>query len=101
MKWLLFASMPAGMFAATDSGLPGWALALVGVATFIAVATKQLVPGWVYKDLAERLAAEEADNARLTATLLNTQPTTIAALQESTKLVNDLSAELRVLRRAT
>lgn len=85
--------------AAGSDGLPGWAQVGIALGVAVSVATKQLVPGWVYADMCVRLINSESENKRLTQTLLDTQPKTIAALEASNRLVEDQAAELRVLRR--
>lgn len=102
MRWLfaLLVGPPAAIAAANGDGLPGWAQVVLSLAAVLAVATKQLVPGWIYSEQRTRLETTEAENKRLTQTLLETQPKTIAALEASSRTVDEAMAELRVLRRA-
>lgn len=100
MKWLALIALPTTVVAAAEGdGLPGWAQIVIAIILFLGIATKQLVPGWVYNDMRSRLDSTEAENKRLTQTLLDSQPKTIAALEASTRMVDQAMAELRVLRR--
>jgi len=96
---LLLLVVPAGLLATVSGdGLPGWAQVAIVLAGMLSIATKQLVPGWVYNELRVRLVGAEADNKQLTATLLDTQPKTVMALEASTRAIAEAMAEMRVYR---
>jgi hypothetical protein len=84
---------------AAESELPSWAqwgvLGLV-VAGFVA---RQLVPGWLYSDVKAENQVLRQENKELVQLVLETQKSTIPALEEASKAVNEAMTELRYLRR--
>lgn len=87
------------IFAAETDGLPAWAQVLLGIALFIGVITKQLVPGWMYQDLKaenQQLRQDVKDGVKRE---LETQPKVIAAMEAHSKTLDDAMTEIRLLRR--
>lgn len=80
-------------------GLPPWAQVLIVLAGFIALVTKQIVPGWFYKELKQENQELKADNKHLVELMLETQKATLPALEAGTAAVKDAMDEIRYLRR--
>jgi len=94
-----FAVGAVGVIAYEEGGLPPWAQVLAGLVILAGMATKQLVPGWVYNELRDRLEKAEARVTELTDKNLSTQETVLPALKESSLAVKEAMEELRFQRR--
>lgn len=94
-------------YASQTDLLPPWAQ--YGILGFIIIGflTRQIVPGWHYRDREEEVKLLRAENSRLIDLILETQAKTLPALQEGTKALqeahdelNSTRAELRRMREA-
>jgi hypothetical protein len=91
--------IPIGVIAQeTAPALPPWASWGVLGLVIAGIITRQLVPGWSYNDLKVENKELKADNTRLVNLVLDTQKSTIPAIEASTSAVADAIAEIRALR---
>lgn len=88
----------AYLFAAESDGLPGWAQVCIALGVALSIATKQLVPGWVYEDLKARVIQLEKDKSELITSQLTTLPAATAALSASAEANQKSLDEIRILR---
>lgn len=78
--------------------LPSWASWGVLGLVILGFVTKQLVPGWMYQDAKQENKELRAENVRLVQLTLDTQKTTLPAIESSTSAVSEALAEIRLLR---
>lgn len=97
---LLGITVPMGVFAAAgEDGLPPWVNYGVLGLLVLSIALKQFVPGWLYADVKNENIELRAENRRLVDLNLETQSAVGPALASATKLIEEMSAEMRIMRR--
>lgn len=95
-----FVGVPIGVLAEeTVPALPPWATWGVLGMVIAGILTRQLVPGWSYRDQQEEIKALKADNSRLVNLALDTQRATLPAIEASTSAVTEALNEIRAIRR--
>lgn len=92
--------IPFGVLAQEAApALPPWASWGVLGAVILAIATRQLGPGWVINDQKEEIKNLKAENTRLVNLALDTQKATLPVIEASTTAVTEALSEIRSLRR--
>lgn len=87
------------IFAAGEGdGLPAWAQVVIVIGIAFGLITKQLVPGWIYTDMKNRLDATEAEVKDAHQKLIDVYATEAPALKEAQRVVADAMTELRLYR---
>lgn len=84
---------------AAEADLPAWAQWGVLGLVILGFVTRQIVPGWLYTDVKAENQVLRQENKDLVQLVLETQKSTIPALEEASKAVNEAMTELRYLRR--
>ena len=91
-----------GVFLAQTAApeLPNWVNWGVLGLVILALVTKQLVPGPIYKEAKDELRELKVENKELTKTVLETQGGVLPVLENATSAIREALTEIRILRKA-